>query len=199
MLKIKRFWIVALVLSMFLPAAAQFKIGPRLGLEVCNLHFDDSFFKSNNRAGFTGGVQAEIIAPLIGIGADVSVMYIHRNSAWMDNNEPKNAKSDYIDIPINLKYKLKLPEVSKIIAPYIFTGPSFSFLTSKKEIEEFVEAKRCDISWNVGVGIELIEHLQIGASYGMGLTKALHCVGLSDNEEVQGKNRYWTITAAWLF
>ena len=48
--------------------------------------------------------------------------------------------------------------------------------------------------------MQLIKHLQIGASYGLGLTKAYELVD-SNHEAagIDGKNRYWTVTAAWLF
>lgn len=198
---LKRFCVIVLLIAFFIPASAQFKIGPRIGLEVNSLRFDTSIFDSDNRAGFTGGLQAEFTVPLIGIGADVSVMYVHRTSQWMQDSQlSQSAKSNYIEIPLNLKYKLTLPAISSIICPYVFTGPSFAFLASKKDITEFVEAKKCDIAWNFGLGIELIKHLQIGASYGMGLTKALQFVKMvNDSAGIEGKNRYWTVTAAWLF
>lgn len=199
MAKIKRFWVVALLVAFFIPASAQFKFGPRVGIEVNSLHFDKSVFDSENRAGFTGGLQAEFTVPIIGIGADLSVMYVHRTSEWKRDNDLETAK-DYIEIPLNLKYKLNLPAISKIIAPYVFTGPSIAILASSKAVTELVEAKKCDFAWNFGIGVELVKHLQVGASYGMGLTKALQYIGVaSDAADIEGKNRYWTITAAWLF
>lgn len=92
--------------------------------------------------------------------------------------------------------------MSNIITPYIFTGPSFAFKTGKSEIEDFVKAKKCDIAWNFGLGVELIKHLQIGASYGIGLTKTLQMVGMTESgsaANIEGKNKYWTVTAAYLF
>ena len=91
--------------------------------------------------------------------------------------------------------------VSHIIAPYVFTGPSFSFLTSKKAVNDFLQNKKTDIAWNFGLGVQLINHLQVGASYGLGLTKAVQAIPGSGVEAagIEGKNRYWTITAAWLF
>ena len=197
----KRFWVVALVIAVFLPASAQFKIGPRLGIEVNSLRFDKSLFESSNRAGFTGGVQAEFTVPLIGVGADLSVMYAHRSSKYMnEQNLSVDASKDYIEIPLNFKYKVNIPAISSFFAPYLFTGPSFAFLCSKQAVTELIEAKKCDIAWNVGLGFEIIKHLQIGASYGFGLTKALQAIDVAGPAAgIEGKNRYWTVTAAWLF
>ena len=201
----KRFWALALALAVIMPAMAQFRFGVRAGLNVNSLHFNKEIFDENNRAGFTGGVMAEFTVPIIGVGADLGVMYVRRNSQFMQTladktTEVQNLNSDYIEIPLNIKYKIGIPAISSILKPYIFTGPSFAFLTSKKHIENFVHDKTCDIAWNFGLGLEFFNHLQVGASYGLGMTKAFQDVNLAgDAAGIEGKNRYWTVTAAWLF
>ena len=201
----KRFWALALALTVIMPAMAQFRFGVRAGLNVNSLHFNKEIFDENNRAGFTGGVMAEFTVPIIGVGADLGVMYVRRNSQFMQTladktTEVQNLNSDYIEIPLNIKYKIGIPAISSILKPYIFTGPSFAFLTSKKHIENFVHDKTCDIAWNFGLGLEFFNHLQVGASYGLGMTKAFQAVNLAgDAAGIEGKNRYWTVTAAWLF
>ena len=201
----KRFWALALALAVIMPAMAQFRFGVRAGLNVNSLHFNKEIFDENNRAGFTGGVMAEFTVPIIGVGADLGVMYVRRNSHFMQTladktTEVQNLNSDYIEIPLNIKYKIGIPAISSILKPYIFTGPSFAFLTSKKHIENFVHDKTCDIAWNFGLGLEFFNHLQVGASYGLGMTKAFQAVNLAgDAAGIEGKNRYWTVTAAWLF
>ena len=201
----KRFWALALALAVIMPAMAQFRFGVRAGLNVNSLHFNKEIFDENNRAGFTGGVMAEFTVPIIGVGADLGVMYVRRNSQFMQTladktTEVQNLNSDYIEIPLNIKYKIGIPAISSILKPYIFTGPSFAFLTSKQHIENFVHDKTCDIAWNFGLGLEFFNHLQVGASYGLGMTKAFQAVNLAgDAAGIEGKNRYWTVTAAWLF
>lgn len=196
----KRFWALALALAVIMPAMAQFRFGVRAGLNVNSLHFNKEIFDENNRAGFTGGVMAEFTVPIIGVGADLGVMYVRRNSQFMQTladktTEVQNLNSDYIEIPLNIKYKIGIPAISSILKPYIFTGPSFAFLTSKKHIENFVHDKTCDIAWNFGLGLEFFNHLQVGASYGLGMTKAFQAVNLAgDAAGIEGKNRYWTVT-----
>ena len=50
---------------------------------------------------------------------------------------------------------------------------------------------------NFGFGLQLIKHLQVGASYGIGLSKVADFV--VENVDVEAKHNGWTITAAWLF
>ncbi len=192
------FAVVALVIAAAIPASAQFKFGPRLGLEVNSLHFNSKLFDSDNQAGFTGGIEAEFTVPVVGVGFDASVMYVRRNARFMQENskDDTNVPRDYIAIPVNLKYKFGLP----VIKPYLFTGPEFAFLTSGRAINDALRSKKTDVSWNFGLGVELINHLQVSASYGIGITKATEWVGIAGGgDKIDGKNRYWTVTAAWLF
>lgn len=193
---------VAVLLAATLPAAAQLRFGPRVGAQINSLSFNKDVLSSDNRAGFTGGLMLEFTVPVVNLGFDISAMYVHRASDLnlKSVTDFKSFKGDYIEIPLNLKWKLGLPIVGKIISPYVFTGPSAAFLASKSAISDALKAKKCSWSWNVGLGVELFRHLQVGASYGFGLNKLVevtHVAGTSD--DITGKNKYWTVTAAWLF
>lgn len=201
---IKRILVAGFALLMSASAfAGGFRIGPRVGIDVNSLRFNETLINSDNRAGFTGGVQVEFTVPVINLGFDASVMYTRRNAdapisvAQTDGTVYKGR--DYINIPINFKYKLGLPAIGKIITPYVFTGPDFAFLASKRAASDAWNQKKVDIAWNVGLGVELISHLQIGASYGFGITKAVETVSSFQGQEISGRNNYWTVTAAWLF
>lgn len=194
---------VALMAAFAVPASAQFSFGVKAGVAVSDMKFNKDVFDASNRAGFTGGIMAEVMIPMTNVGVDASLMYVRRNTEFMVDvlGETESAKShrDYIEIPVNFKWKIGLPVVGSIVSPYIFTGPSFAFLTSKKEIEDAYKNKTFDVSWNIGVGVQLIKKLQIGASYGFGLTKAVEMATDVNGAGIEGKNRYWTITAAYLF
>lgn len=187
---------LVVALAVILPAAAQFKVGPRVGLNVNSLHFNNELYQKDNRAGWTAGVQAEFTVPLVGIGFDASVMFVKRNSEFMMENAENNLHSSYIEIPINLKYKLSIPAVSSIVKPYVFAGPSFAFLTSKADVMSFIEKNKSDVAVNVGLGVEFFNHLQVGASYGIGMTKVFKKEQVAN---IDAKNRYWTVTMAYLF
>jgi hypothetical protein len=56
------------------------------------------------------------------------------------------------------------------------------------------------MSWDVGLGADLFRHLRLTATYGIGLTKALSVVDREyTGTTVEGKDRHWTLNAAWLF
>ena len=188
-------------------ANAQFKIGPRIGVAVNKLHFNKELLNTDNRAGFTGGVEAEFMVPGLNIGIDASLMYVRRSAdlgieyAGEDTTYPMpKVNNDYIDIPVYLKWKFGLPLVGSIVKPFLMTGPDFAFLTSKTAINEALHNKKFDVSWNFGLGVEFLSHLQVSASYGLGITKVAESTGfVSGGEKIDGKNRFWTVTAAYLF
>ena len=192
---------IAIVLMSVSASAGGLKWGVKAGVALNNIHFSEDILNdlgnSDNHAGFTGGLMMEFTVPVINLGFDASVMYVHREAI---ETGTEKLNRDYIEIPINLKYKIGLPIVGNVVTPYLFTGPSFAFKTGKSEIKDFVKSKKCDIAWNVGLGVELVKHLQVSASYGFGITKALDFVGKDVNAAgIEGKNRYWTVTAAYLF
>lgn len=179
-------------------ANAQFKFGPRVGINVNSLHFNEDVLKSDNRTGFNAGVEAEFTVPIIGVGLDASLMYVRRTQ---EMGEPINTTKhcDYFEIPVNVKWKMNIPVIAKLVKPYIFTGPSFAFLTSKRAIDNAYKNKSVDTSWNFGLGLEFISHLQISAYYGIGLNNSIIKLPGVTAEPIDGKTHCWTVTAAWLF
>ena len=187
-------------------ANAELKFGVKAGLNLNSLHLKDvkANFDADNGTGWTAGVMAEYIAPVIGIGVDLSLMYTRMNADVnifkQDDYEGTLKNSNFIQIPINLKYKFKLPVVGSILAPYVFTGPDFAFKLGKQTFQD-LKTRTCQVAWNVGLGLEFVKHLQIGASYGFGINNIVEKVASDqfNTESFKAKNNYWTITAAYLF
>lgn len=187
------------VLAVAGTANAQFKIGPRVGINVNSLHFNKKTLDSDNRTGFTAGLQTEFTIPVVGIGLDASFMYVRRNAEMSEDVYTLTKHNDYFEIPVNLKWKMSIPVIAKLVKPYVFTGPSFAFLTSKKAISEAYKYKSVDTSWNVGLGVEFVSHLQVSAYYGFGLNNSIVKVPGTNADPIDGKTHCWTVTAAWLF
>ena len=185
----------ALLLAAF-PAHAQFRLGVKAGLAINHLKFDRNIIKNDNRAGFTAGITAELGLPL-GLGLDAAVMYTHRNNVLSGSTD--TYKRDYIEIPVHLKYKLSIVGLNNVLAPMAFIGPNFAFLAHESRQERW-DNRSVVTSFDLGFGVELLRHLQLSACYSMGLNRVLKQVGLKGNEqEIDGRDRTWTITAAYLF
>lgn len=206
----KKFFLTMLIALLGIGACnAQFRFGIKAGLNLNKIDFKDvsNNLDGTNGVGYTLGLMTEFQVPIIGLCLDASLMYTRMNSeSGIYISDAPGTLSDetvvgknFLEIPINIKYKFTLPVVNNIIAPYIYTGPSFAIKLDKNTFD-YIKARTCQVAWNVGVGVELIKHLQVGASYGFGINNVFNKIDLGvTTTEVKAKNNYWTVSAAYLF
>ncbi len=182
---------------MALPAAAQVRLGVRGGLTLGELHFDRDVINSDNRVGWSAGLLIDAGIPIVGLGVEASVMYAHRNNRLSDDYHM--FKRHYIEIPVYARYRLSLPKVERIFAPLVFTGPNFAVLFNDNGPSNYDNSKTV-LSWDVGVGADLFRHIRVTGTYGIGMSKAMKYINRDyDGDVVHGKDRHWTLSAAWLF
>lgn len=191
---------ILLVVFMFaigtLTSQAGIKFGVKAGANISNLRFDSDDIKSDNITGFQAGVITEVLFPIVGLGLDGAVLYSQRGL----NLDGSEYRSEYIDIPINLKYKIELADVFGI---YLAAGPYASFHISgddnfKKiidDVEKTWNARTFQAGLNFGAGIELIKKLQVGFNYQWGITHNYR----SEDLNFKAKDGTWSITAAYFF
>lgn len=203
MKSLKAITLVAVIaLAGVMTANAEIRFGIKAGTNINKLHLSEvtDNFKSENRCGFTGGVMTEFTVPIVGIGFDISLMYTHMEGELIDGRNEGTVTKNFLEVPLNLKYKLNIPVINNIVRPMLFTGPTMAVKLDNSIVND-IKAKRMQWGWNVGVGVELIKHLQISGGYTIGINNivdtAIKNVNVTDN--VKAKNNYWTVTAAWLF
>lgn len=202
--------LVAMLASFGSAQAGIINFGIKAGMNVNKLSFNQDMLKSSNSVGWTAGVMADIHIPLLGFGADVSAMYARMNNSTDITNTQTNASGNgedfgknFIEIPVNIKYTFTLPVVGNAMKPYIFTGPNFAFKLDKNTIDA-MKSKTFQLAWNVGIGFEFFNHLQVGASYGFGCNNVVDFTNKIADTSVNTvdskvKNNYWTVTAAYVF
>lgn len=190
--------------------AKTFSFGIKAGANFNKLSFSKEIVHDINKANSTGweaGVMVEANLPIVGLGVDLSLMYarMNNNGTIFDSKgqEIYDAGKNYLMLPLNIKYKISLPVVGKYLAPYVFTGPNFLFDLDKHTLD-YIKNKKCQVAWNLGIGLEFFNHLQVGASYNFGLGKIGNSivdglVGTNQNVNYTVKNNYWMVTAAYLF
>jgi len=189
-------------------AQSPFRFGVKAGVTINEMKFNEDAFSSRNRSGFTAGGMLQFVAPVINLGFDASVMYTHRSSRVVSdapgqadgkNHTDVSVNRGYIEIPVNLRYNI-LPLFGKIVTPFVTTGPDFSFIVSGKNVKNAWKSKKVDVAWNFGFGLKLLNKVELAASYGLGLNNSASGeAALYGKNPVDGKNRFWTVTAAWLF
>ncbi len=201
----KLFGIIMFAVAVFTatPANAQLKFGLKAGLNVSKVSFDKDVAKNaiDSRTGFFVGPMAEFTVPVIGLGADIAVLYDNKGVEV----EGQSETLQYIDIPINVKYSIGL---GSLVGVYVATGPQFSYNIGGKQIfENSYSLKSSEFSWNVGAGVKLLGHLQVGYNYNIGIGKTGEMDGaLSEAAGVAGKfiggdvkNNTHQISVAYLF
>jgi hypothetical protein len=197
----KIFGVIALAAAfMFaVPAQAQLKFGVKAGLNVSKASIDKGVFSSDNRTGFFVGPMAEFTLPIIGLGVDAALLYDNKSVKVGAEGESVSSTLHYVDIPINVKYTIGLGSLASV---YGATGPQFSYNIGGKSILDGSYALNdSDFSWNIGAGVKLLGHLQVGYNYNIALGKtaevkeaeAIDFVGKSF------KNNTHQISVAYMF
>lgn len=200
----KFFTLVVLLATMTVAAQAQVKFGVKGGLNLTNMKFDNSAFDKSNQTGFFIGPTINFTLPVIGLGIDASALYDQRSAEVND----EKLKQQSIQIPINLRYGFGLGNTASI---YIFAGPQFGFNVGDKKTNLVNEAldwrmKDSNLSANVGLGLMLLNHLQVSANYNiaMGTTgefDILKDVPDAAWKQVTGKTKAnaWQLSVAYFF
>lgn len=182
-------------LALAIPAQAQIKFGVKAGLNVSKLHLSKETLSSDNRAGFFVGPTAEFTLPLLGLGIDGSVLY---NQFGVDSEEGTSTKKS-IEIPINLRWTVGF---SSLVGAYVAVGPQFGFNVGDRWFDEVCEFKKNTTSFNVGAGLKLLGHLQVGANYNFALKDngKIHDGDIEDLATIGGfKQNTWQVSVAYLF
>ncbi len=180
------------------PAAAQsVKFGIVAGMSLNKLNFngDGGRFDSENRYGWYIGPKLNIGLPL-GFGLDVAAQYSQRR---MNLNDDASETFKSIEIPLNVRYNIGLGSVASI---YIATGPQFGFNVGHRhwsfsDMQETFSMERMNTSWNVGAGVKVLSHLEVGVAYNIALSK--YAKHRFQGEDYSFKANTFQVQLAYLF
>lgn len=149
-------------------ASAQFKFGITVGTPFKLNSLDINSVAIEHSRPFNLGIVAETMVPLTCMGLEVSALYELEKISGENIVEAVNI--GYIIIPINFKWKLG-PKYLKFFAK---AGPSLSIkihdsgnieLTREGNPFKNFKPQPFNIGLNIGVGLEIMCEIQIGASY----------------------------------
>lgn len=196
---------IVMGLSVALPAVAQFRYGPTAGVDLTTLKFKQTLFDVDRSVGEIVGIQGEMMFPGIGFGVDFAALYTQRGATlnmgqreiWAsDGYGRERSYLHYLEIPVNVRFKwTRMAGLEDYVAPYVFGGPTFSFLMGHSRIPA-LEYAGGDLGVQCGMGFEVFKRWQIQASYTWGMTYALKTVKL---EDFSARNRTWNLRIAYLF
>lgn len=198
----KVFTLLMLTAALFVasPSQAQVSFGLKGGLNVTNMSFSSDVVDKSNQEGFFIGPTVKVTLPLVGLGVDAAALYDQRDAK--SDGEKLSQRS--INIPINLRYGIGLGSMASV---YLAAGPQFGFNVGQKnfgaEYSNF-KMKKSAFSVNVGAGVSLISHIEIGFTYNIacGSTGEVTVLNTATNvvEHVfDAKANAWQVSAAYYF
>lgn len=196
-------------------SAQKFSYGLTAGLNLSKVHFSGngkSNYSSDNRAGWYFGPKVEFNT-VLGIGIDAALEYSQRKLNFNGAVEGQTASSESetyrtIEIPVNLRYNIGLGSVAGV---YVSTGPQFGFALGNMKWSNVgsgdnFSKQNLNTTWNIGAGVRLAKHLEIGVGYNFAMGKVGKAVwnqigpnGESQDYQIKYKTNTFQVQAAYLF
>ena len=162
------------IMLISLSASAQLRYGFRLGGSFAKASLSDAPGMSiKNGSGFSGGLLLEYQMQNCGFAPDIAVLYTRYSSRLIDEvSGPAKLGRDFIEVPLHLKYKFYLSSTNNLVAPMVYTGPSILCRLGKSNPEQ-LSTKSVQSGWDVGIGLDIINFIQLSAGYRFGLGNAV--------------------------
>ena len=166
----KIFTTIVLMAAMLvaIPAKAGINFGIKGGYNITNFSFSEDVIAKDNQQGFFIGPSLKIGIPVLPIGFEIAALYDQRDAKL----EGEKISQKSINIPINVRYELGLGDMAGI---YVAAGPQFGFNICDKKFSfsnaNDYKMKDSNLSLNLGAGIRLVSHLEIGFNYNLALGK----------------------------
>lgn len=154
--------------------AAQ-QLGIKGGLNFTNVSSEKDIDLSASN-GFHVGLAFE--SPLLfPLSVGTGIFYTRRGYKSNESGKLGNVSIDYLDIPIDFMFKLKLAD---LIGAYVSVGPYFSYGLTSKVFDvngvlengynkDEIDLNRLDSGINIGAGID-ISNYRFSTAYGISLT-----------------------------
>ena len=206
----KRFLSVIILLSAITMSmhAQGIKFGVKGGFDIQDMKFSEKVFKTQNKLGWFVGPTVQVALPVMGLGLDIAGLYDQKSTKV--NGESIEQK--YILVPVNARLTLGIGEAAGL---YVAAGPQFAFNIgddvdfewTHNDIENTFQLKKSSFSFNLGAGIYLMEHLELGFTYNIALGKTGDATLRNTYDAVTSKSTYtddtnanaWTLSASYYF
>ncbi len=199
--------LILLLLTLSSASFAKVRFGLEGGAYINKMKLNKSIVDADNRAGFFIGGKVKGSLPL-GFGVDGALLYSNRTAEFDTEKNEYTKTFNYITVPINVRWQLGTDK----LAPYIATGPQWDFYigNSKLYTSEGLKAtfEHNMISWNIGIGLMLLNHVQIGFSWNFPITNSGKLTkevvdeltgDIKESISTNMKNKEWSIRVNYYF
>ncbi len=205
----KIFTAIAFAAALFaaVPSQAQIKFGLKGGYNVTDMSLSSDVIKKSNQTGFFVGPTAKFTLPIVGLGIDAAILYDQREAKMENkiNAETSTVSEKNINIPINVRYSVGVGSLASV---YLAAGPQFGFNVGGKNYNwddgTNYELKKSNFSVNLGAGVSLINHIEIGCTYNIACGKTgeltvKNAASAVENSVKSNRTNAWQVYAAYYF
>ena len=178
------YFIVALL---FCTTGLFAQLGIKMGLNIANeiRSFNradvTAGFKSDNLTGYQIGLVYQAMPKKSGLGFEIAALISQKGSTFSDSTDVIGIikqgykEMNYVEVPLNLRYRLSLGVVGVyafggVYGGYSYSGKVVDEKANTSQIETFsTTADRIDYGYNFGGGLEIFRKIQLGATWSRGL------------------------------
>ncbi len=193
----------AIVAMCMMSAQAYLRYGVTFGGSVATPQLSDApGWTITHGSGFRGGLMLEYQWEEKGWAVSGAVLYNRYNAklkgAGTELQQPvcHAIGRDFLDIPLHAAYKFWIGQ-TRLWGPMVYTGPALTVgLNSAGHCPVFTQ-RRAQAGWDVGVGIDAVNFLQIKAGYRFGLTNAAG--DFAGHPDASMRFSGWHVSASLLF
>lgn len=190
-----------------------FRLGAEAGMDLNKMSISSNMFKTENRTGWFFGPKFDLSIPIGRLGLDAGLFYNKKLVSSYQLSETQNLS--YLVIPVNLHYHFRIVPGATL---FVATGPQWNWYIGNSnklgelrstytldgvECTEYAKLNHTYVSWNLGVGVELLSHFQIGMTYNIGIDESMESVTDGATRALRntfsGKNNAFLVRAACLF
>jgi len=167
-------------------------------------------FSSTNLTGYQIGLVYQAMPKKSGIGFEIAALISQKGSTFSDSTgivgviKQGYKEMNYVEVPLNLRYRLSLGVVGVyafggVYGGYSYSGKVVDEKTNTSSVETFpTAADRIDYGYNFGGGLEIFRKIQLGATWSRGLKDTSNTnVGLPVS--TKATNKVMSINLVYLF
>jgi hypothetical protein len=179
-------------------ANAQLRWGAKGGVNFSRVAVEEKKLDTDGITGYHIGPVVEVMSKglLSNIGLEAALLYTRKGFEYSG----KDFRNDYLEVPVNFKWRLNFP----LVKPFVAIGPYAGVRIGGKEqwdvIIAQIESKSFIAGMNLGLGLDIVKKLQLGMNFNWAITdnyKTLSVLQAAD--AITAKNRTFALTAAVFF
>ena len=174
----KRIIILLLIVCCTAPhLRAQFRYGLEMGVNFNRISFDKAVIDSRERQGFFFGPKIKATIPGFGLGFDAALIYSQKYYSIIDDlsDEKRQTfetdKMSFIQTPVNVRWDMGFHGWGI----YLAIGPQWTWYIGQgswNDSETFAaNFKHSALGLNLGGGLWLFDHMNLGFSYTIPMSK----------------------------